>query len=48
MEILKAAGMVCGALTVVLVLGGSIIYFFLLRPQDKKRKNDQFKNLQNS
>jgi preprotein translocase subunit YajC len=48
MALLKAAGMVCGALSVVILIGGSIIYFFLLRPQDKKRKNDQFKNLQNS
>lgn len=48
MEVLKAAGMVFGALSVTVIVGIFILYLLVLRPQDKKRKDDQFKNIQDS
>lgn len=48
MEILKAAGMAFAALGCVLLVGWGILKLFILKQQNKKRKDDQFKNLQNS
>lgn len=48
MELLKAFGMGIAALVITVVIIGGFVWGIYLRSQDKKRKDDQFKNLQNS